>query len=125
MKKFFYGFKSLITQPTKSKFIGFIVPLGVMLFLLFNRQFQIDHPVITFFGFWLAIPLYIWFLGSVYKNDQVDKNKPVLYENYNKSYDYDQDDINPVSHVERKTTVTNTTVTTETIYFKKGSNYIE
>jgi hypothetical protein len=125
MKNFIYGLKSLFIKPTKKKFTFILIPLFVMAFLLFNKNFQIEHPVITFLGFWLAIPLYIWTLGSVYKDKNGDTNKSVGYENHNQTYNFDQEDINPVSHIERKTTVTNTTVTTETIYLKKGSNYIE
>lgn len=113
MKNIINGLKSIIKKPTKFKLIGFIVPVGTMIFLLINKP----NIFITFFGFWGAIPIYIWFLGSVYK----ENNIPVAYKN-----NYEPENNINVSHIERKTTVTNTTVTTETIYFNDmGGNYLE
>lgn len=115
MKNIINGFKSIFKNPTKFKLIGFIVPVGTMIFLLINKP----NIFITFFGFWGAIPIYIWVLGSVYK----ENNIPVAYKDDEINY---KNPVNSVSHIERKTTVTNTTVTTETIYFKDiGGNYLE
>jgi hypothetical protein len=125
MKKFIYGLKSLFIKPTRKKFIGFAVPAGIMLVLIINHNYMtINHPVKFLLLFWGAIPAYIWFLGFIYREDkkQLDVYTPCEYsENYN----YEDKMYDQISHIEKKTTVTNTTITTETVYFKEGSNYIE
>lgn len=121
--KLLKGFKSLIIEPTKIKFLGFLIPIAVIFFIVLNKKFQIEHPVVSFFGFWSAIPIYIYILGSMYEDGKsTDNKKPMVYNNY----EFEQEQIYPtVSHIEKKTTTTNTTVKTETVYFKEGGNYIE
>lgn len=124
MRKFIYGLKSLITKPTRYKFIGFAIPLVVNVIILANKPYMYkEYPVISFVLFYGVIPAYIWFLGAIYKsnNNQV-KNKPVLYKNNNQSYDNTNsyDVIPNVSHIERKSVTSNTV--TETIYFNIGED---
>jgi len=116
MNNFLKGFKSIIKNPTRYKFIGFVLPVGIMIYLLIKKP----NIWITFFGFWGAIPFYLWILGSFYE-ENINKITKNQYNNDN-AYDIQ----NQVSHIEKKTTVTNTTITTETIYFNnKGGHYIE
>ena len=125
MKRLFYGLKSLFIKPSRKKFIGLTIPAGIMLVLIINRQYMtIHHPVTFLLLFWGAIPAYIWLLGSIYRED---KNKVSVYSPGDNDYNYNYNDksFDQVSHIEKKTTVTNTTVTTETVYFKEGSNFIE
>jgi len=125
MKRFISGLKSLFIKPTRKKFIGLFVPVGIMLVLIINCQYMtMNHPVKFLLLFWGAIPAYIWFMGFIYREDKkpldlyTASNHGENYNNNNKMYDQ-------VSHIEKKTTVTNTTITTETVYFKEGGNYIE
>ena len=125
MKRLFCGFKSLFIKPTRKKFIGLTIPSVIMLILIINRQYMtIHHPVTFLLLFWGAIPAYIWLLGSIYRED---KNKVSVYSPGDNDYNYNYNDksFDQVSHIEKKTTVTNTTITTETVYFKEGGNYIE
>ena len=80
------------------------------------------HPVVSLLGFWLAVPVYIWILGSVCKSSGKEDNKKFMAC---EDYEFEQKQVYPVSHIEKKTTVTNTTVTKEIIYFREGGNYIE
>jgi hypothetical protein len=102
----------------------FIIPLtriifGIAVISTFIIYFAMEASwtkALLFFG---MIPFSLFISGQF-------ENKP-KYEvsNFNNDYmDYKEDNNAPVvDRIERKTT--NTTTTTETIYFKKGVKYLE
>ena len=113
--------KKILRKP---KILGLVVPLTGMLFILISKDFKINHPFLSFSIFYGAIPGYIFML---IKMRQFEKMQPIKKETHNPDYSNSENNIyNSVSHIEKKTTVTNTTVTTETIYFRENqNNYIE
>jgi hypothetical protein len=99
------------------RILGFFVILGLMTIIALNNEIKVKHPVLSFLFFFGAIPSYLWILFQTRSKKNKNTIVPMRKQTENNEF---ENKISPVSHIEKKTTVTNTTVTTETIYFKKN-----
>lgn len=110
--------KNLLRNP---KFIILVLLLIGICIVLANRQFRLDHPVLSFIFVWFSLPFYAAFAiksrltpvntNPLVNQDKIDKVEP----NY-------MDNMQEVSHIEQKTITTTKTEEAKIIYF---NNYKE
>jgi hypothetical protein len=128
IKTLISGLKSLTINGNLIKWIGLSIPVGTMIYVK-----NIDSPV-SFFAFYLAIPVYLYMLGMANTEKPKRQNKTAQdnnaqFTNYNTINENDNIpmDINPESNalqvvdkIERKIITTSRQEEIETVYFKNG-----
>jgi len=126
IKTLIAGLKSLTINGNPIKWIGLSIPAGTMIYVK-----NIDSPV-SFFAFYLAIPLYLYMLGMANiekpkRAKQTAQDNNAQFTNYNAIDENVPMDTSPennalqvVDKIERKIITTSRQEEIETVYFKNG-----
>jgi hypothetical protein len=126
IKTLIAGLKSLTINGNPIKWIGLSIPAGTMIYVK-----NIDSPV-SFFVFYLAIPLYLYMLGmgnteKPKREKKTAQDNNAQFTNYNAIDENVPMDTSPennalqvVDKIERKIITTSRQEEIETVYFKNG-----
>lgn len=111
---------------SNGKILGLLFLIAVMFYIVLNKNFKINHPIISYLYFYGSIPLYLFLLVRTKIKKTPVKIKPIKQinsEQDNNNY-FNNMPVNYIDRLEKKTKKTLTTETTEIIYLiNKEENY--
>ncbi len=125
MNTIFKGLKSLVLKPSIVKLILFII---VIIFMYKTSQDN-SQNIVKYFSFYLAIPGYLWVLGMITKEpeqkESVKNNSLSLPVQKNNIPENENNNVEIVEKLEKRTITTSKQETIETVYFKNGKSFYD